>query len=145
MGILALIGLIHAYGIWYGDVLFIYAVIGLIAFAFRKASIRRLLTVAALFYAVPVVVGLAMTGLFFAMPGDEHEATVQAHWQPSIEAIAAQQEAYRSGWLGQTALSCYLLTSVLCGTVFYGHGLGLFGQADRVDQLLVVLAVWAVL
>ena len=270
MGLLALIGLIHAYGIWYGDILFIYAVIGLIAFAFRKASIRRLLTVAALFYAVPIMVGLAMTGLFYTMPGSEYDAMVAAYWQPSAEAIAAQQEAYRSGWLGQmvqripdaatlhllalpleegwrvlalmlagmaalksglltgawsvrsyartgllsagiglpivmagvvfnqttgwemkaslylgalfnhigaplvtlawvcgalivlkrglwapllgrlravgqTALSCYLLTSVLCVTVFYGHGLGLFGQADRVDQFLVVFAVWAVL
>ncbi|QIT54093.1 DUF418 domain-containing protein [Aquisalimonas sp. 2447] len=270
MGILALIGLIHAYGIWFGDILFIYAVIGVIAFAFRRASIRRLLVFAALFYAVPVIVGLAMTGMFYIMPGDEYDAMVQAYWQPSVEAIAGQQEAYRSGWfgqmaqrvpdaatlhvlalpleegwrvlalmlagmaalksglltgawsaqryaaagllgagiglpiviagvvfnqatgwemktslylgalfnhlgaplvtlawvcgalivlkrglwpsllgrlraVGQTALSCYLLTSVLCVTVFYGHGLGLFGQADRVDQLLIMFAVWAVL
>ena len=270
MSILAVIGLVHAYGIWYGDILSVYAVIGMIAFAFRKASIRRLLVFAALFYAVPVVVGLAMTGLFFTMPEAAYEATVAAYWQPSGEAIAAQQEAYSGGWLGQmaqripdaatmhllalpieegwrvlglmlagmaalksglltgawsveryvrtgllaaavglpiviagvvfnqatgwemktslylgalfnhtgaplvtlawvcgalvvlkrglwapllgrlravgqTALSCYLLSSVLCVTVFYGHGFGLFGQADRVDQLLIVFAVWAVL
>ena len=270
MGILALIGLSHAYGIWYGDILFIYAVIGMVAFAFRKASVRRLLVFAALFYALPVIVGLGMTGLFFSMPGADYEATVAAYWQPSAEVIAAQQEAYRSGWLGQmtqrvpdaatmhllalpleegwrvlglmlagmaalksglltgawsvrryartgllgaavglpiviagvifnqttgwemktslylgalfnhvgaplitlawvcvalivlkrglwapllgrlravgqTALSCYLLTSVLSVSVFYGHGLGLFGQADRVDQLVTVVAIWAVL
>ncbi|TQE99688.1 MAG: DUF418 domain-containing protein [Spiribacter salinus] len=270
MGILALIGLVHAYGVWYGDILFIYAVLGLIAFAFRKASIRRLLVFAAVFYVVPIIVGLAMTGLFFTLPGAEYDAMVAAYWQPSPGAIAAKQEAYRSGWLGQmaqrvpdaatmhllalpteegwrvlglmlagmaalksglltgawsvrcyartgllaaavglpmviagvvfnqttgwemktslylgavfnhvgaplvtlawvcgvlvvlkrglwapllgrlravgqTALSCYLLSSVLCMTVFYGHGLGLFGRADRVDQLLIVFAVWTVL
>ena len=46
--------------------------------------------------------------------------------------------------VGRTALSNYLLASLLCTTVFYGHGLGLFGSVGRVGQLGVVAAVWAV-
>ncbi len=45
--------------------------------------------------------------------------------------------------VGRMALTNYLLQSLICTTIFYGHGLGLFGQVDRADQLLIVLGVWA--
>jgi uncharacterized protein len=45
--------------------------------------------------------------------------------------------------VGRMALSNYLLQSVICTTIFYGHGLGLFGEVDRAGQLAIVLAVWA--
>jgi uncharacterized protein len=58
---------------------------------------------------------------------------------------------HRSGWVpaavvavGRTALSNYLLATLLCTTVFYGHGLGLFASLDRVGQLTVVVVVWAI-
>lgn len=47
--------------------------------------------------------------------------------------------------VGRTALSCYLLETVLCTTLFYGHGLCWFGRVDRVHQLGVVVAIWLVL
>ena len=43
------------------------------------------------------------------------------------------------------AFSCYIAETVICTTVFYGHGLGLFGTVDRLGQMLVVIAVWLVL
>ncbi len=46
--------------------------------------------------------------------------------------------------VGQTALTNYLLQTILCTTLFYGHGLGWFGSVDRVGQIGVVAAVWAV-
>ena len=46
--------------------------------------------------------------------------------------------------VGQTALTNYLLQTVLCTTIFYGHGLGWFGSVDRVGQIGVVAFVWAV-
>ena len=46
--------------------------------------------------------------------------------------------------VGRTALSNYLLQTVLCTTLFNGHGLGWFGSVDRVGQVGVVAAVWAV-
>ena len=45
---------------------------------------------------------------------------------------------------GRMALTLYLMQSVMCTFIFYGHGLGLFAQLDRVAQLGVVLAVWVV-
>ena len=51
-------------------------------------------------------------------------------------------------WLrctGRMAFSNYLLMSLLCTSLFYGHGLAWFGQMDRLALLAVTLAVWAVL
>jgi uncharacterized protein len=45
--------------------------------------------------------------------------------------------------VGQMALTNYLLQSLICTTLFYGYGLGLFGRLDRVQLWLVVLAIWA--
>src|SRR5262249_44159964 len=44
--------------------------------------------------------------------------------------------------VGRMALSNYLLQSVICTTIFYGHGLGLFGRVDRAWQLAIVVGVW---
>ena len=46
--------------------------------------------------------------------------------------------------VGRTALSNYLLQTVLCTTLFYGHGFGLFGSVERTGQAAIVLAVWIV-
>ena len=46
--------------------------------------------------------------------------------------------------IGRTALSNYLLQTVLCTSLFYGHGLGWFGSLDRVEQAGVVAGVWSV-
>jgi uncharacterized protein len=45
--------------------------------------------------------------------------------------------------VGRMALTNYLLQSVICTTIFYGHGLGLFGEIDRTGQFAIMLGVWA--
>ena len=40
--------------------------------------------------------------------------------------------------VGRMALSNYLLQSILCTLIFYGHGLGQFGTWDRTEQMLLV-------
>lgn len=45
--------------------------------------------------------------------------------------------------VGRTALSCYLMQSLLCTTVFYSWGLGWFGRLTSLESLIVVGAVWA--
>ncbi|MEF8780327.1 MAG: DUF418 domain-containing protein [Haloferacaceae archaeon] len=46
--------------------------------------------------------------------------------------------------VGRTAFTNYLLQTVVATSVFYGHGLGLFGRVTRVEAFAFVLAVWAV-
>lgn len=43
---------------------------------------------------------------------------------------------------GRMALTNYLMQTILCTTLFYGHGLGLFGYLERTGQLAVVLGIW---
>lgn len=42
MAVLAVFGLIHFYLIWYGDILFLYAMIGMILYAFRNVGVKAL-------------------------------------------------------------------------------------------------------
>ncbi len=46
--------------------------------------------------------------------------------------------------VGQMAFSNYILQTVICTTLFYGHGFGLFGQVSRVGQFGTVVAIWAI-
>jgi len=46
--------------------------------------------------------------------------------------------------VGRLALTNYLMQTLICTTIFYGHGLGLFARIDRVGQLEIVAGVWAV-
>lgn len=46
--------------------------------------------------------------------------------------------------VGRTALSNYLLQTLLATSIFYGHGLGLFGSVSRVEQAGIVVGIWAV-
>ena len=45
--------------------------------------------------------------------------------------------------VGRMALTNYLMQSVICTTIFYGHGLGLFGRVDRAGQFAIVVGIWA--
>ena len=267
---LGCIGLAHALLLWYGDILLLYAMIGMIAFHFRNEDTGRLLRIAAVLYLVPVAVAFAMTGGMNLMGEETYQQFVRESWDLKPELIAAEVATYQGSWSGQfsqraqtladaylwmvlteqgwrvlaimlvgmaayrsgllkgewpldayrrmflvgagvgiplilwgalfnlthdwemryslymgrqfnglgaplvslawislviialkkgwlpglttrlravgrMALTCYLLTTVICTTLFYGHGLGLFGTMDRAEQWLVVIAVWFVL
>jgi uncharacterized protein len=40
------------------------------------------------------------------------------------------------------AFTNYLVQSLICTTLFYGHGFGLYGTVTRWGQILIVLAIW---
>jgi uncharacterized protein len=46
--------------------------------------------------------------------------------------------------VGRTALTNYLMQSVICTWIFYGHGLGWYGRTEHKTQVLVVIGVWVV-
>jgi uncharacterized protein len=46
---------------------------------------------------------------------------------------------------GQMAFSNYILTSLICTTIFEGYGAGLFGKLQRFDLYAVVMLVWLVI
>ncbi len=264
---LILIGLLHAYAIWYGDILVLYGATGMAIYPLRRLRPRWLLTIGAAGIGIP----LALTiGFGLSRPHWPRERARESleSWSPPAETIAEEIATYRGGWweqmgnrvptavkietfvfaffglwrigglmlvgmallklgvlsgersrrvylglaacgvagwalsawglrlndaagwsyaysgtygeipnyfgsllaslgyvgftvlalrsprlagllqpvsaVGQTAFSNYLLQSILCTTLFYGHGFGLFAQVERGGQMLIVLAVWAV-
>ena len=46
---------------------------------------------------------------------------------------------------GRMAFTNYLATSLICTTLFYGYGLGWYGELSRAEVYLVVLAIWALM
>ena len=268
MGWLLLIGLAHAHLLWAGDILFLYAVCGMLVYPLRRQSPRLLLA------AGTAVVAVGSAAYFLGgislpyWPEEALRGFVDESWQPTQPVIDAEVAAYRGGWLdqapvrseqalvfetvviavwggwragglmligmalfklgvfsaqrsgrfygaliavaallaipvesygvvldfrygwtpwsffhgsqfnywpsiavslgyigvvmlvcrnaalrqvtrpfatvGQMALSNYLLQTVICTTIFYGHGFGLFGSVERLGQFGVVVAVSAV-
>ncbi|MDJ0753524.1 MAG: DUF418 domain-containing protein [Ardenticatenaceae bacterium] len=265
---LLLIGLAHAYLLWFGDILVAYALIAAVAFFFRKLSPRWLLILGTITLGIGALLQVATAASIPNWP-PEMIAEFQAEWQPSAAEIAWETDAYQGGWLeqmahrvpasismqtqaflfwafwragglmligmalfklgvltakrsvpfyrnlliagfalgvplvllgisrnfaagwafeysrfsgslynyvgsvgvslgyiaaimliaksnpgarfirpfaavGRTALSNYLFQTLAATFIFYGHGLGLFGQVERTGQLLIVFGIWAV-
>ena len=258
--VLIAIGLLHAYLLWYGDILVTYGLTGIFLLFVRDLDARRLTTLAGVFLLfVPAIELFAAVSI-----GGE---AIAAQWQPAEAAIREQVATYRGGWLdqmshrvsssfqrqtsgfigqsfwrvggvmllgmalykkgvltderstafyrrlvaggvvgvgivvagvayveandwsagaalywrqfnyvgsllvaggyvglvtlfvrwrgeglatralaavGRTAFTNYLLQTVVATTIFYGHGLGLFGSVSRVEAMGIVVAIWAV-
>ncbi|MEZ3163302.1 DUF418 domain-containing protein [Halorubrum sp. RMP-47] len=258
--VLIAIGLLHAYLLWYGDILVTYGLTGIFLLFVRDLDARRLTTLAGVFLLFVPAIEL------FAAVSVGGEA-IAAQWQPAEAAIREQVAAYRGGWIdqmshrvsssfqrqtsgfigqsfwrvggvmllgmalykegvltgerstafyrrlvaagvvgvgivvagvayveandwsagaalywrqfnyvgsllvaggyvglvtlfvrwrgeglatralaavGRTAFTNYLLQTVVATTIFYGHGLGLFGSVSRVEAMAIVVAIWAV-
>jgi len=45
--------------------------------------------------------------------------------------------------VGQMALTNYLMHTIVCTTIFYGHGLGWYGYLSRIELNGIVFAIWA--
>lgn len=46
--------------------------------------------------------------------------------------------------VGRMALTNYLLQTLICTTIFNGHGSGLFGEISRYGQILIVFGIWII-
>jgi uncharacterized protein len=45
---------------------------------------------------------------------------------------------------GRMALTNYLMQSVICTTIFYGYGFGLYGKVDAFQGLILTLFIWGI-
>lgn len=265
---LLVIGLIHAYVFWHGDILVPYALCALITFLFRKVSPRKLLIVGIIVIGISSLIYLLFGLSIPYWPPEAYQGTM-AGWKPGSEIIAKEIAAFHGGWMiqmthrvpsslkfhtfifliwtgwragglmligmalykwgiltaqrskrfylilmfigfglglpivihgvmrnfaanwsldysmflgwqfnywgsigvalgyigmimlicksiklekitrpfsavGRMALTNYLLQTIICTTIFYGHGLGLFGQVERKIQVLIIIAIWII-
>jgi uncharacterized protein len=268
MGWLLLFGLLHAHLLWYGDILYTYALCGMIVFLFRRKSPRSLFVLSAVFLGIGSAIA-CLNGWSMQFWPPASISSLAQSWLPSADEIQHELAAYRGGWLaqmpermssaaffetmlfllstawksignmlfgmalfkcgiltgqrsrslyarmaiagfiiglpivalgvwrnyaaswdirysfffgaqynywgavivdigwigavmllcgtnwlapvksalaavGRTAFSNYILQTLICTTLFYGHGFGLFGSISRSGQILIVVAVWIV-
>jgi uncharacterized protein len=113
---------------------------------------------------------LAIGGALFGLPLIAYgvQRNFQAHWSAHYSFFTGSQFNYWGSlgvslaWIslvmiaskttrlqpltaaGRMAFSNYILETVLCTSLFYGHGGGLFARVNRVEEAAVVVAVWAV-
>ena len=82
---LLVIGLIHSYLIWFGDILVLYAECGLIIYLFRRWRPRTLIPVGVVFLCVlvPIVMGFAAGFDFLENTAKKAEAAEKADKQPT--------------------------------------------------------------
>ena len=131
MFILAIFGLLHAYLLWFGDILFPYALAGMIAYTARKKSVRFLLITA--FLSIGFC-SLVMYLISFAIPMME-EADLQnmlAMWAPTQEMIDKDILVNQASWLGQMEHRNFMASKMQTNVLFYMFrivGLMMIGMA----------------
>ena len=117
---LLMIAIVHAYFIWYGDVLFYYAVVGFILYFFRNLSARKLLLIASIVLFIGIFAQIGVGVMFSYMREnaretldlidqgetlDEDKQKILDNWleiedglMPDSESIAIEIAAYRGNY-----------------------------------------------
>jgi len=112
---LLLFGAIHAYAIWFGDILMLYAVVGLIAFFFRAMETHRLVILGLILIVIEAIIMGQFAFSFWqlraaALPPGAEAATIAA-WAEmnaafgplATDALAENLALYRGGYGGIVA------------------------------------------
>jgi uncharacterized protein len=130
---LLVIGLLHGYLLWSGDILALYAVCGFIVYWCRRWPARRQLIAGILVFAVGPLIGLAGSQMLAFAPAEVRAEMVADFWPPA-DVIQAELAAYRGGWREQMAFR--VPTTVEMGTegllywgIWRAGGLMLIGMA----------------
>lgn len=134
MGVLAMFGLLHFYLIWWGDILWLYAICGLLLFTMRNFSVRALLIAGTLFTLLAMAMYLAFV---MSLDADSEMITALAANSPKVlQELAiyggsyADIIGYRVGEMGGSPIGIL---------IFVGPetlGLMLFGMAMFKSGLL---------
>jgi uncharacterized protein len=92
--------------------------------------------------------GWDMTRLFFGGISNYWGSLFVSMGWVSMIMLACKDDILKRGRsalaaVGRMALTNYMMHTLICTTIFYGHGFGYFGEVSRVGQILIVFAVWA--
>ena len=162
---LFVIGMMHAYLIWYGDILVTYAVCGALLFPLKRLSPRWLifLGMLVLLIAMPIVCGI---GWLFgwigdvAAAGDAAEAAgrvpselqksvqevwgeLQGYFNPNSQQLAHEIELHRQGYwegFGRRAAESFLAQIFSNAAFFFWRSLGLMLVGAGLMKLGVLIA-----
>ncbi|MEL6534141.1 MAG: DUF418 domain-containing protein [Bacteroidota bacterium] len=103
---LLLIGLAHAYLIWYGDILTPYAICALLLYPAHKLSPKAALILGVILFSVASMLEL---GLGLSMPYWPEEVTqsMQGNWLPDQAQVQQEIAAYQGSYLDQLTMRVY--------------------------------------
>lgn len=142
MIVLAIFGLIHFYLIWYGDILFLYAVMGMILYAFRNLGVKALTiwgialsSIGALFWSVGMA--FMMVGASPAAPPElrAQYASFAADFTPDAEVTQDALDLHRSGFV---EIATHQFTE---GATWPFKGLALYGP-ETLGLMLIGMALF---
>jgi uncharacterized protein len=124
MLVLILFGLLHAYFLWFGDILVHYGICGLLLYPFRKLPPKYLITIGAGILLIPILAGVFYVSTMG--PNDFREFDKDLH--PSPTAVARDLATFRGGWLGQLstrASEAFEFETTVFGWEYFWRELGL--------------------
>jgi len=117
MAWLIMFGLLHAYLLWYGDILYAYGMCGLFVYLLRRKSPTTLVTYALVFAAIGSLIAIGL-GVFWLPHAAPHVRAdfIQDNWLPSPQDINEEIAAYHGSWLAQMSdrvpVAFYIETSL---------------------------------
>lgn len=97
---LLVFGMIHAYLIWYGDILVAYSLCAMLAFVFRKKKPKTLIIWSIIFFIVPIIFTVGSGLTIETWPEASYNQNMET-WMPAQESIDSEIEAMRGNWLQQ--------------------------------------------
>jgi len=130
---LLVIGLVHAYIFWEGDILVTYAICALWLFFFRNRKPRTMFIWAGVLYLITMGLSLS-SGISMPYWPEANVQELCSSWLPSTEKIASDLEVHRGGWLElfryRAQTSFYMQTFLfIFNTGWHITGLMLIGMA----------------
>jgi uncharacterized protein len=155
---LIVIGSLHGYLLWYGDILYLYGMCGLVVYLFRRLSPRWLIPLGFLSIAVASALWLFFGWSMQFWP-EEQIAGFEVEWRPPPEVIEEQLAIYRGGWIDQMAhraptfLEFQIMVLMIWGAWRAGglmligmglHKLGVFSARRSSSFYAVLVALGAV-
>lgn len=124
MLVLIMFGLLHAYFLWFGDILVHYGICGLLLYPFRQCRPRRLILIGTVILLIPILAGVFYISTMG--PNDFQEFEKDLHPTPS--AVASDLATFRGGWLGQLstrANEAFEFETTVFGWEYFWRELGL--------------------
>jgi len=140
MGCLFLFGIIHAYFLWYGDILVNYSLCGMLMFLFRKKRPLNLVWIGLGFFMVPLLLDNLFAYSMPYWPEESYESTLNS-WNPDAAALAHDLEGTRGGWLDRMRIR-------VPASIFMQTGYFMMGSFWRVMSMMLLgmaLFKWKVL